>query len=468
MRTRLAGVLIAVVLLASVQACTAPPQPPTESDAAMALTRPAIAPASLATPDYDRDGKADLAVDLNLDPNGLALGARVWYGNDTVRDLGESDFGSGNSGGPLLARDLNGDAFTDLVMTWRSDARRTVEVIYGSATGLKPSSRATVLVATDTDDGQSTVTALALVDLPRPRLAVGVFSTLGGAVKPGKVLLYDLDSAGQPAGHVVLRPGQGKVPSLSDAGSFGRALAASGNQLFIGAPDAKVNSHRTAGALGAITFSASGVSRASFVTQSTPGVVGAVGRDDEFGRSLAARNGFLVVGTPGDAVGSVKNTGSVQVFRLARGLLTPSARISQSTSGVPGRAESGDRFGFAVDIGVICAGVPSLVVGGPGEVITRGHESDGAVWIAPVSSDKKCPARQLYEGSGLGTKHAGENDLGGFVAALRSAGSAVDDLVLSGMGVESSHASRMYRWAPSTTTATTVEERNFFVGVAGR
>ena len=82
---------------------------------------------------------------------------------------------------------------------------------------------------------------------------------------------------------------------------------------------------------------------------------------------MAARDGYLAVGTYGDAVGSVKSTGSVQIFTLSKGKVTPKTRLSQASTGVPGKAEKYDQFGRAVALATSCSGVPAVVVGAPAE-----------------------------------------------------------------------------------------------------
>lgn len=195
--------------------------------------------------------------------------------------------------------------------------------------------------------------ALALVSAPKPRLAVG-YSISRGESRFARVGVFDLATSGAQSGTpLILWAGSGGMPKLADwtFGSFGDALAASGNRLFLGMPLATVSGHKYAAAVVEVTMGATGVSSAKAITQSTSGVTGVAGKGDNFGGSLAAADGYLAVGAPWDDVESVKNTGSVQVFTVTSKGLTPVRRVSQYGSAVPGKAEPYDMFGYSVAFG---------------------------------------------------------------------------------------------------------------------
>ena len=395
---------------------------------------PTVAPGA-ASPDFDGDGKADFAAAVyNGDVRSIV---RVWYGSGTTSEIlrPTAPLETG-PGAPLLAADFNADGYTDLAYADADDTERAVVVqVFGSADGLDLDHRPAVTLPDQTAGIENAAYAwsFALISSPTPRLAVGArYPDL-----PQRVLIYDLNPAGLPTGPpLVLRPGSGKISSLTDAssGSFGDALASVGNRLFIGVPGAKVGGQSWAGAVVDVTMSASGVSSARIVTQSTKGVTGAAGKNDYFGRSLAAADGKLIVGTPYDDVESAKNTGSVQVFTVKSSGLTPVRRVSQYGSAVPGKAEASDAFGRSVALGRVCPNVTSMIVGGSGEEITHGGEGEGSVWLIPLGSAKSCPAQQLYQGHGLSGAPQSGVGLGGLVATLRDAGSSTDSFVLAGGG----------------------------------
>ncbi|MFT4216565.1 MAG: VCBS repeat-containing protein [Micropruina sp.] len=415
---------------------------------------------SAATPDFDGDGKADVAVTTEDDSESEFL--RIWYGSGRLADILPADLSAGQYGIhnlALLARDLNGDGYTDLVAATSDSSGVYVHIVPGSAAGLQPANRHSFLAFGKADER---VKALALVEAPTPRLAVSLSNE--------EVRLYPLSSAGIPTGNpIALVPGKAKVPSMVK-GSFGSSMDAWGNQLFVGAPDAKVNGKSAAGAVLAVTLDSAGVKSLKTITQATTSVTGAVDKYDHFGNAVVARDGYLVVGTPSDNVGTVKRTGSIQVFTLSgKGTIKPVKRIAQSSAGIPGKAERYDYFGAHLALGTTCNGIPTVLVGGPGEAIAKGHESDdGSAWLIPLRTVKDCVASQIYEGHGLpGTPWF--RYIGDLLAFVRDGGAANDDLVIGGGGSFSEGpAGRLYRISAATGVATKLGSDGFIDTVAGR
>lgn len=429
------------------------------------------APAAAASPDYDRDGHADLAAVLIGADEAATI--RVWYGSGDVQEITHTQLGIAAQGigwgigYTLLARDLDGDGYTDLVATSTSESGARVHLIRGTGSGLRPADAVSFPVSST---ARSHTTALALVESPVRRLAVGVTTyvkTNPDWLQQEEVRLYPLSAAGSPSGNpIVLKPGSGKLPKLSKNADFGWGLASWGSQLFVAAPEAKVNGKAGAGAVVAVTLDGKGVKSARSITQSTKGVTGTADRHDYFGKAIAARDGYLVVGTPNDHVGKLKDTGSIQVFSLSKGTVKPVKRISQASSGIPGKAERYDRFGSAVAIGTACGGVPAVLVGGPGEVVST-SDSDGAAWLIPLRKAADCKATQLWEGHGLPGK-PGTRGIGGLVGFVRDGAGLTDDLVIGGYGSASQGPlSRLFRISGST-GGTLLNEESIFDGIAGR
>ena len=321
--------------------------------ASAAPVAPMAGPVPGASPDFDGDGKADLAAGIYLDQSDQ-YALRIWYGSGAVTDVTSADAGGpvvtdgeGGLRGPLLARDFNGDGYCDLAFT-SPGAHLSVVQVFGLASGLDLAGRHTTEVAAAGDTLYAK--ALALVSAPKRRLAVG-YSISRGESRFARVGVFDLATSSAPSGTpLILRAGSGGMPKLADW-TFGDALAASGNRLFLGMPLATVSGHKYAAAVVEVTMGATGVSSAKAITQSTSGVTGVAGKGDNFGGSLAAADGYLAVGAPWDDVESVKNTGSVQVFTVTSKGLTPVRRVSQYGSAVPGKAEPYDIFGYSVAFG---------------------------------------------------------------------------------------------------------------------
>ncbi|MGW0861113.1 FG-GAP-like repeat-containing protein [Streptomyces sp. NPDC002611] len=132
------------------------------------------------------------------------------------------------------------------------------------------------------------------------------------------------------------------------------------------------------GSVSAWPGSATGVrtSPRTTINQDTPGVPGADEESDWFGNDLSIADvngdgyGDLAVGTIHEDVGTADIAGSVTVLRgSATGLTGTGAQsFTQNTEGVPGTAESADRFGASVRLSDLTGdGKADLSVGSDGE-----------------------------------------------------------------------------------------------------
>ncbi|GAA3647228.1 FG-GAP-like repeat-containing protein [Streptomyces chitinivorans] len=124
--------------------------------------------------------------------------------------------------------------------------------------------------------------------------------------------------------------------------------------------------------------------RPTVIHQDTPGVPGAAEANDAFGFSVsvgdADGDGYadVAVGAPGEDLGGLRDAGSVTVlYGSADGLTTTGSRsYHQDTSGVPGAAETDDRFGESVRLADVTGdGLADLTAGAPDE------NDYGAVWV---------------------------------------------------------------------------------------
>ncbi|MGC3994443.1 MAG: VCBS repeat-containing protein [Propionicimonas sp.] len=432
--TALAGVvgLTLATLTASIPASATPVRP--------AGTTTATA----ASPDFDGDGMVDVATAVT--PNADESALRVHYGSGSTVTFTTAQLGARDEClGAVFAHDLNGDGYSDLVVSVATASGRQVDLLPGSAAGLDPQTPVVIPAPAEIGDKGAFGASFAVVDEPVRRLAIGVGYVYGDFV--GAVVLYDLDADGRPSGSPqVITPSS---VGISDSSShFGESLASAANLLFVGAPVADVGTVLDAGAVAVLSLDADGVAASRIVSQATKSVTGTPARKDGFGSSLAAAGGYLAVGIPGDSVGRTKNTGSVELFRISNGVITPVRRLSQATAGVPGTAEKSDRFGASVALGTVCSGVTGVVVGGPNEKLGS-HYSAGSAWVVPIKAGPRCTAHQLYPGHGLTGKPRYGLSLGSSVAVVRAAGATRDTVVLGGTG-DDHDSGRLVTWSTTT------------------
>ncbi|MFF7392162.1 FG-GAP repeat protein [Streptomyces scabiei] len=132
------------------------------------------------------------------------------------------------------------------------------------------------------------------------------------------------------------------------------------------------------------------------VTQSSPEVGGSAEDGDDFGAALSAgdldgdHRPELVVGVPGEDVGTVKDAGGYVVMNGTENGLHGGLARSQSTPNMPGAAEAGDRFGAQVTVGDYNRdGLWDTAVSAPGE--NAGEPKSGGVWFVPTSAEETYP-----------------------------------------------------------------------------
>ncbi|MGB7979266.1 MAG: polysaccharide deacetylase family protein [Candidatus Nanopelagicales bacterium] len=163
------------------------------------------------------------------------------------------------------------------------------------------------------------------------------------------------------------------------------------SDIVVGAPGEAIGSITGAGAVQVLRGSASGPTAAGnqFWSQNSTGIAGGAEVRDQFGDAVASgdfdSDGYadLAIGVPGEDIGRIADAGMIHVlYGSASGLTAArSAGWHQDTDGIPGRSESGDRFGDVLAAGDLTGeGYDDLVVGIPGEAIgVRAHA--GAVTV---------------------------------------------------------------------------------------
>ncbi len=350
------------------------------NESTVSLTRPGFA---LTVCDVDNDGYDDLVAG-DPDATEQIAGAPVRGGAVTVY-LGSSDGLTGgldytqqSSGVPGASEDgdafgfalacgrLNNDAYDDLLVGVPGEALGDIEaagsvvVFKGSSSGLSTSSvtslsQSSTGITGTAEEFDAFGSALALADVTGDTYGEIIVGAPGENTETGLVQSVKGTSTGWTATGDTAVSGS-VVPSTR---SFGMTLVAADFDNGF-ATDVAVSSLGATNA-GLVTvlqgtpsnLSASG---AQTINQATSGVPGLDESGDRFGWSLDAGRittdayADLLVGVPGEDVGSVVDAGSFMVLKGSSSGLTGagSQEFNQGSSGIEGIVEAGDEMGTAV------------------------------------------------------------------------------------------------------------------------
>ncbi|MFI0968175.1 FG-GAP-like repeat-containing protein [Streptomyces sp. NPDC021080] len=369
--------------------------------------------------------------------NGVAASRRTVITQATSNIPGTPEEGD-RFGTSVTSADLDRDGYADLLIGTPDESAGTMwgvgslTVVWGGPSGLKGG--ASVPTPTGLDEGCHFAAGLAVGDVTgdgAPDVSVtgdcGATTYTGPFTRTGTpaarnfvndlgtnrgVVAGDVDGDGRAerfwlpgptdgdeSGPVYAEGHDGRYTELPLAdGLSGRIGDINGDgygDLVTGAPyDASLgypSTHR-GGEIQVLYGSAQGITpgqKPQIIHQDTAGVPGSGENGDEFGMSIAVgdTNGDkyadVLVGAPGEALGSVKGAGQATLLRgSAAGLTaTGSLAYTQDTSGVPGTAESGDVFATSTHlVDVTKDGRAEVMVGAPGENL------DGLLWTARGSA----------------------------------------------------------------------------------
>jgi hypothetical protein len=376
--------------------------------------------AALAFGDFDGDGRKDLAVGVPGEDAGIALNAglvQVFYGTSaglaTARQQAfDQDDVPGDDGGTetgdqfgfaLAAGDFDGDGFDDLAIGSPfeayfydvscgelafCEAGGLVHVVFGSSTGLVPSSA--VFFGPDTFSTIMTSPAKIGYALaagrfsggPKAELLIGAPGVFNGLLLPeeyGAVDIYRVDTA-RHFDYVggITRIGKERNDRLGEAAAVGHFAGGSQSFGVAGCPECDVAGDNDAGAI------VVGDTTDTEILQTDFGSAGS-GGDDLFGSALAVGDfdgdgrDDLAIGAPGKDDLSATDSGRVYVaYGSASGLDTSDFQILRWNN-FPGQvAQDHDELGAALAAGDYDGdGRDDLFLGSP----NKGSDDRGFVYF---------------------------------------------------------------------------------------
>ena len=240
---------------------------------------------------------------------------------------------------------------------------------------------------------------------------------IGSQSNAGMVTVLAVSESGSAKGTKALFQSRAGVPGVSEPGdNFGGATVWGDfdnngiDDLAVGVPKEGVG---TAAEAGMVTVfydarRAEGFSSAVNLHQARPGVPSLNESGDFWGAALDAGDlngdGYddLVVGAPGEDIGSTVNAGAITVLYGTSDGISPVGALSfwQESHGVIGGSETDDRWGSSV--AVVGSGGPGstwVAVGAPGEGVAFARQ--GAVTVFEATSTGLAALDYLiYQGAG--------------------------------------------------------------------
>lgn len=347
--------------------------------------------------DLNGDGLADVVVGVPAydDERGAV---DILFSDGERRLLTASDLGLPSSKGDRFGQsvalgDVNDDGCADLAIgaPGRSSSKGVAHLVKGSA-----SNTLTLMNSFAGSAAHGSFGAQVLLLTPQKQTASGLVNAGqqlvvsaptaddGKKWEAGRVEVLPLTKGFALTGsRTVITQNSPGIPGSSENGDrFGTALAGQGRTIVIGTPNEAVGKRTDAGSVTLLSATAAKPTtfRGVAVTQNSAGVPGTAETDDLFGAAVAFRDNYVLVGAPGEKIGSAYFTGQVHVlnFNPATRKFRSLRAVHQNTAGIPGSNRTGDYFGSSVALGVNTLDQLTAIVGVPGKSVD-GKLGAGAV-----------------------------------------------------------------------------------------
>ncbi|MFD9001433.1 FG-GAP-like repeat-containing protein [Streptomyces sp. NPDC059582] len=324
---------------------------------------------SLTAADLDDDGFTDLVVGAPGEDVGSARDVGrytvLWGGVGGL--VTATTLGQGRSS--LRSGDFDGDGHLDLATADRMRYGPFSRIGEAARTGplVDPAVQVFAMEAGDVDgDG--------ITDLVVSAGSKNADSA--GVLPPPRLQLLRGTRRGLVAGPFIAHPDTASADSIAmgDVNGDGRQDVVFGRSTAAGG-----------GLVGVVRGTANGLAaRATLIGQNTPGVPGTGESGDGFGTAVSVGDvtgdgcADVVAGVPGEDHAGKTDAGTFVVLKGSGAGLTGAGSqvVSQNTAGVPGTAETGDRFGSRT----------ALVGGHVAVSAPRENSGSGAIWVFPVSA----------------------------------------------------------------------------------
>ncbi len=311
------------------------------------------------------------------------LGVLLLVGGGLVAAAGPAAAVACDPANRLPDSDVDGDSVHDAVvgMPAVDDSTGAVDV---RGSGTAPLVLTAEALGAGTGEGQQFGAAIVMTDIDDD----GCSDLVVSAPREGQSAASDGAGGAEGQVHIVfgsptglLTTGAITVPHASSSlDGFGTSLAVVSRttgtgevrDLYVGAPGADVGTATDAGEVFRFVVRPDATHRISVTLaevrhQGSPGVPGVAETGDRFGSVLAPARGGVLASAPLEDIGTVTDAGAVWHLAVTDdGAPTTSRSWSQDTAGVPGTAEAGDRFGSSLDARGLTA-----VVGVPRENVGR-------------------------------------------------------------------------------------------------